>query len=469
MGTENGLKPIIEISSSRLLFHHRHGNLIFLLPCSSTTPSLLPFEFVGKLISVLESYLSTPLLVSKIEANYDIVCLVLSEMLDGGAPFITDPDAIHEYVQPLDAIAKFLSSKPTSIASNYTYIENGSDTPWRRSNVKHVKNELFVDIVERINLIVPPTRNISRYSNPTSSSAFYTQTITTQGKPLLSQVDGRIIINSHLSGVPDISLNLANGKQKLLYPAFHPCVRQEEYHDDASTHSLNFIPPDGKFLLASYTAENVDSGLVQAELRTGLGPAKNEFEVRISTLMYKDSESIDSLSVKIVTDKRKVRSIKTLRVSTGDFGLVDGNCGEWRFGKATPLGWNATLRGVLTKLDDEDEISSSLQDASIKDEYVPQSTSLIDSEVVVKPKKKKKSKKKEAPDVEEVPEAVKPSPAATAIFPTHLEISYKVLGYVPSGVKVQALKIKNARRTAEGAKPFKGVRYITITGNYIVR
>lgn len=521
--------PIIELSSSRLLFHQKHGNIIFLLPCSSTTPALLPFEFLARLVDVLEKYLTAPLIPTKIEMNYDTVSLILSEMLDGGAPYQTEPDMVREYVQPAGTIAKFLSSTPnwqsspsgsapggsggilTGLSSLNNIDLNADQTPWRRSNVRYTKNELFVDIVETINLIVPPTRRAGAQTagSVSSSSAFYTNhqaQPTARGKPLVARVDGRIFINSHLSGVPDINLVLATGKRVLEYPTFHPCVRIDESEVDqgnSATTSYSFIPPDGKFLLGSYSIEGVEPGLVQAELRTGLGTTKNEFEVRVWTSMSRETENVEGLSVRIVCDQTRTKAIKTLRVSTGDFVSTSASAGEWRFAGKTPLGWNATLRGVLVREDDSPGDHTTIEEQAqypalhSLEEYIPKKTkskktdngsSSSNGDTVVTKTKKKKSKKESLPVDDNGISGVgnnssisSPSqvhfkklavPAAVvdnSVFPTHLSVSYKAIGQVPSGLKVQALKIKNARRSADGVKPFKGVRYITLTGEYIVR
>lgn len=494
--------PIIEVSSSRLLFHQKHGNIIFLLPCGSTTPAMVPFEFIARFIDALESFLTTPIIPTKIELAFDVVVQILSEMLDGGAPLITETDMIHEYVQPTGTIAKFLSTTPGWQGTGQGAKINGNnEAPWRRSNVRYTSNELFVDIVETLNIIIPPTRRLTRSAVPSSSSAFYTSVpaaSSQKSKPLIARVDGRIFINSHLSGVPDITLALNPGKYKLEYPTFHPCVRFDSWlNSKASSTAKNtysFIPPDGKFLLGSYEIENVDVGLVHADLSTGLGTDKNEFEVRVWTTMSRDSKAIENLSIKIVNDGSKVRAMKTLRVTTGDFNSPDGSEGEWRFPGKTPLGWNATLRGVLLKQETDEELSDVEETTPEPVEVIhkknkgksksqPVTTAVPaesdeSGEPIVKPKKKKKKAKSKkeviisddssstsTPAVTAVP-AKKPT---TAVFPTHLAISYKSIGQVPSGIKVQSLKINNARGSGEGVKPFKGVRYITVTGDYIVR
>lgn len=501
--------PIIEISSSRLLFHQKHGNIIFLLPCSSSTPAMAPFEFIARFVDALESFLTAPIIPTKIELNFDIVSLILSEMLDGGAPYITETDMVHEYVQPSGAIAKFLSSTPTwqTGGNDKRHINSTSDIPWRRSNVRHNSNELFVDIVETLFVIVPPSRRLTRFAVPSSSSAFYTSTpaaSTQNSKPLIARVDGRIFINSHLSGIPDISLVLNTGKKPLEFPTFHPCVRNESWPDDKSSttakNTYSFIPPDGKFLLGSYSMDNVDVGLVHADLSVGLGTDKNEFEVRVWTLMSRDLKAVENLSINIVSDGSKVRALKTLRVTAGDFNSPDGATGEWRFPGKTPLGWNATLRGVLLKqeADEESEVAPepvaepvdvtvAKKKGKSKIQHVDEGDDSSASLPIGKAKKKKsKSKKKEitsesssatsvASKLPSPPPSSQPSSttqtkkAANAVFPTHISVSYKSIGQVPSGIKVQSLKINNARGSGDGVKPFKGVRYITVTGDYIVR
>lgn len=663
--------PIIEVSSSLLLFHQKYGNIIFLLPCASTTPALLPFEFIARVIETFEAYLEPPLIPTKIETNFPLIATILSEMIDGGVPLNTEPDSIKDFVPNTGAISKLIStatSAANAVVSNATNTSNVSNSssnsstfgstfgsssssvgsgntafnaysskkgfgsigeiPWRHANVRHSTNELFVDIIETINVIIPPTKpsSLSSYisaggdsalASKLSSSAYYS----TSAKPtwsvptLFSKLDGSIFISSKLSGVPEINLALNTGKHKLLYPSFHPCVRYEKfehYSRDSENNSktntstlrsissanapaalggnntatFSFIPPDGKFLLASYSIDDSPNiGLCQADLRTGLGANKNEFEVRVWTLMSKETQYIENLTLNIVSnhdgDNKIIRSFKPLRVSTGDYTILgDGTFVEWKFGEKTPLGWNATLRGILLvdnneELEEEEEETKETQsneqyDMGDEDLYKPRppksskkkskkhsskkkshkdelidlddkptneteslendvaslsiepsdqasTSNLVDvgetgsvqtssskEEAKTKKSKKKSSSKKSskkkkgvtiADDQEVQDEDGKiiryQSPVAnalssakktaasgpnskqrashSAVFPTHVSVSYKATGQVPSGIKVQTLKINNTRGSSDQSKPFKGVRYVTLTGDYIVR
>lgn len=416
----NAESNVEELSSSRLLFHQKHGNMIFLVPTCSNVSSLMPFEFINRFVEVLEVYFSTPLLPMKLENGLDTVTLILNEMLDDGYPYITEPDPIRDLVPQGGLFSKLLSSSGSRTASQQNKLPT---VPWRRSNVRHTNNELFVDIVETLHVIVSSSTKQTRGALPSSSSAFYStgasRNLRSESKPLLCRVEGTIFLTTHLSGVPDIQLNIDTGKQKVDFPSFHQCVDLQRWEDSPGT--LSFIPPDGRSLLASYTIDNQkDPGLVQADLRTGLGTNKDEFEARVWTLVSKDVKHIESLSVNVICDKYKVRSVKNMRVTGGDFHFSnETGVGEWRFGGKTPLGWNATLRGTLQQQSEEE----------------------LDGEENNSP----------------------------AIFPNNLSLSYNLTGQVPSGTKVQSLKIVGSRGLGEGVKPYKGVRYITRVGEYVVR
>lgn len=62
------------------------------------------------------------------------------------------------------------------------------------------------------------------------------------------EILGEVQVNSHLSGLPELTLSFANASI-LNDVRFHPCVRFRpwEIHQ-----VLSFVPPDGQFTLMSY-------------------------------------------------------------------------------------------------------------------------------------------------------------------------------------------------------------------------
>lgn len=62
------------------------------------------------------------------------------------------------------------------------------------------------------------------------------------------EIYGEVQVNSHLSGLPDLTLSFAN-PSVLDDVRFHPCVRFRPWESDQI---LSFVPPDGQFKLMSY-------------------------------------------------------------------------------------------------------------------------------------------------------------------------------------------------------------------------
>ena len=160
----------------------------------------------------------------------------------------------------------------------------GSAIPWRRSNVRHTSNELYVDLVESLAVTVAPS-----------------------GRPLSAFAYGSIAFTSKVSGVPDLLLNLGTGgkgagmgtkgeqlRRVMERVVFHPCVRLNRWKSEGV---LSFVPPDGRFALCGYetdllgpdapltTSKTSSSGLdlpAMIEVNTGLGANGADFEVRLS-------------------------------------------------------------------------------------------------------------------------------------------------------------------------------------------
>lgn len=97
-------------SPPTLLFNIVHNNLLFLSPTTSEIEPLLVLEFLHRVVDVLEDYLGSPLLGTKIGANYDIVAQLLNEMCDDGFPFTTEPNALRDVVLPPSLMGKILSN-----------------------------------------------------------------------------------------------------------------------------------------------------------------------------------------------------------------------------------------------------------------------------------------------------------------------------------------------------------------------
>jgi AP-1 complex subunit mu len=124
---------------------------------------------------------------------------------------------------------------------------------WRSEGIKHRKNEIFLDVVEKLNLLVA-----------------------SNGTVLHSEIIGAIQMKSFLSGMPELKLGL---NDKLMFEAtgrantriksieledikFHQCVRLARFENDRT---ISFIPPDGEFELMSYRLNTQVKPLIWVE------------------------------------------------------------------------------------------------------------------------------------------------------------------------------------------------------------
>jgi hypothetical protein len=62
------------------------------------------------------------------------------------------------------------------------------------------------------------------------------------------EINGEVQVNSHITGLPDLTLSFAN-PSILDDVRFHPCVRFRPWE---SNQILSFVPPDGQFKLMNY-------------------------------------------------------------------------------------------------------------------------------------------------------------------------------------------------------------------------
>lgn len=123
---------------------------------------------------------------------------------------------------------------------------------WRTEGITYKKNEVFLDVIEKLNLLVAAN-----------------------GSVLSSEIVGCIKMKSYLSGMPELKLGLndkalfeaqgRSGPRKLVEMEdvkFHQCVRLSQFESDRT---ISFIPPDGEFELMSYRLNTVSKPLIWVE------------------------------------------------------------------------------------------------------------------------------------------------------------------------------------------------------------
>ncbi|KAJ8752283.1 hypothetical protein K2173_003919 [Erythroxylum novogranatense] len=225
-------QPVIA-SPTHYLFQIVRGGITFLACTQVEMPPLMAVEFLCRVADVLNDYLEG-LNEDLIKDNFVIVYELLDEMIDNGFPLTTEPNILREMIAPPNIVSKVLSVV-TGSSSNVSDTLPGataSCVPWRTTDVKYANNEVYVDLVEEMDAI-----------------------INRDGTLVKCEIYGEVQVNSHITGVPDLTLSFSN-PSILDDVRFHPCVRFRPWESDLI---LSFVPPDGLFKLMSYRVKKLKS------------------------------------------------------------------------------------------------------------------------------------------------------------------------------------------------------------------
>merc|ERR1711959_727073 len=97
-------------------------------------------------------------------------------MMDNGYPQTTEVKILHEYIKTQSLQLAVDVRPPTAITNAVS---------WRSEGIKHKKNEIFLDVIEKLNLLV-----------------------SANGSVLRSEILGALKMKSFLSGMPELKLGL---------------------------------------------------------------------------------------------------------------------------------------------------------------------------------------------------------------------------------------------------------------------
>jgi AP-2 complex subunit mu-1 len=212
---------------------------------------------------------------------------------------------------------------------------------WRGDDIKYKKNEVYLDVIESVNLLM-----------------------STQGNILQADVSGKIVMKAYLTGMPECKfgindrLLLANeakvGKARtarangiaLEDVTLHPCVRLGKFE---SERTVSFVPPDGEFELMSYRiTENIQLPfkVISNVKETG----RNRLEAEVTVKSYYPS-ALFSTHVKIVIPTPKNTAVCKCVIKGGGKAKYNSDVGGilWKISRF-PGQTEAVLRASIELL-----------------------------------------------------------------------------------------------------------------------
>jgi len=208
-----------------------------------------------------------------VRQNFVVIYELLDECADYGYPQLTAINILASFIK-YGAVKAGFKEEETPKDPNTITTEITGNVDWRQPN-KHVyrKNEVFIDVLEAVNLLM---------SN--------------KGTVLRSDVSGKIIMKTFLSGMPECKFGLndklvmekeAKNQPKIRAGSgiaiddltFHRCVKLGQFEHDRT---ISFVPPDGEFELMKYrVTENVNLPFKVIPVVSEHGRTRVEYEIKI--------------------------------------------------------------------------------------------------------------------------------------------------------------------------------------------
>ncbi|CAK0787979.1 AP-1 complex subunit mu-2 [Coccomyxa viridis] len=220
--------PIIQADGVSYMYV-QYSNLYLLVVTRENVNATSMLLFLHKLKEVFVHYFNE-LEEESLRDNFVIAYELLDEVMDYGFPQFTEAKILSEYIKT-DAYKMEVQARPPMAVTNAV--------SWRSEGIRYKKNEVFLDVVESVNLLVNSNGTVVR-----------------------SEVMGALKMRTFLSGMPECKLGL---NDKVLFDnqgrstknksvdlediKFHQCVRLTRFENDRT---ISFIPPDGNFDLMTY-------------------------------------------------------------------------------------------------------------------------------------------------------------------------------------------------------------------------
>jgi len=242
--------PVFLMPDGQSYFHINRNGLVFACSTERNVSPCTIIELLSRIAKVFKDYCGT-LNEESIRKNFILLYELLDEMIDYGYPQVTRTENLKPFIynEPIvitnvPNTGKMINPKTASANAVQKPVissvnANGKKMGGSGGGKNNQKNEIFVDILERLNVL---------FSN--------------NGYVLNSTIDGCIQMKSYLAGNPELRLalneDLVIGRDKgggnygsvvLDDCSFHDCVNLTEFE---SGRVLSFFPPDGEFVVLNY-------------------------------------------------------------------------------------------------------------------------------------------------------------------------------------------------------------------------
>mmetsp|Transcript_14200 Transcript_14200/g.35942 ORF Transcript_14200/g.35942 Transcript_14200/m.35942 type:complete len:429 (-) Transcript_14200:125-1411(-) len=271
------MSPIIHDDDGVTYLYLQHSNVYILAVTKANVNASSTLYFLHKLVEVFTKYFEV-LEEESIRDNFVTVYELLDEMMDFGYPQFTEANILQEFIKTDAHKMEVQEKKPPMAVTNAV--------SWRSEGIRYNKNEVFLDVVENVNLLVNSNGTVVR-----------------------SEIIGALKMRVYLTGMPECKLGLNDrvmletqgktGKGKsvdLEDIKFHQCVRLARFENDRT---ISFVPPDGAFDLMTYRISSHVKPLIWIEC-TVENPSRSRVEYLVKARsQFKQRSAASNVEIKI--------------------------------------------------------------------------------------------------------------------------------------------------------------------------
>eukprot|EP00873_Tetraselmis_striata_P002955 jgi/Tetstr1/423219/TSEL_001337.t1 len=219
--------PVIHVAGLSFLWM-RASNVYLVLVTKNNANAMLAMKYLSQIVALFKSYFGGKCDENAIKNNFVLIYELLDEIIDFGYPQVLDSMILKQYIFQEGFFSAALKDKNKDEQARNATLQVTGAVGWRREGIRYKKNEVFLDIVEKVNLLM-----------------------SSKGTVLRCDVTGQILMKCFLSGMPDLKLGL-NDKLEDNSITFHPCVNLGRF---STERVVSFVPPDGEFELLKYRCQ----------------------------------------------------------------------------------------------------------------------------------------------------------------------------------------------------------------------
>jgi len=295
---ENRDKPVQAIGGCHFVFI-TVGDVVITAATKDNVNVVLVLKLLYKMVDLFKSYFSGPFDENQVRQNFVLIYELLDEIIDYGYPQILEVDVLKRYIT--QGGARSIDLNDQEQLKKITVQATGVCS-WRAEGIKHKKNEVYIDVIESVNILISAKK-----------------------ERLRADVSGQIKVKCLLSGMPECKFGMNDkliaSSERAKGPGpgiamddyrFHQCVRLSKFDVDRE---ITFIPPDGVFELMTYRiTENIESPFKLMPDVKMMGRNRLSMSLQVSSL-YDHNITATSVMITIPCPKHAARA-----TSRADYG-----------------------------------------------------------------------------------------------------------------------------------------------------